>query len=54
MADAIPIPDQTAPHNCSRTYQVFSTYGPPQIDQGHNFESAIFTQVLHAFGVRKS
>ena len=35
----------------------FCTYGPPQIlhsDQGRNFESTILTQVLQAFGIRKS
>ena len=33
------------------------TYGPPHVlysDQGCNFESAVFTQALHAFGVCKS
>ena len=36
--------------------RLFCTYGPPQIlhsDQGCNFESTVFTQVLQAFGVCK-
>ena len=56
-ADAIPLPDQTASRITAELIKFFSTYGPPQIlhsDQGRNFESAIFTQVLHAFGVSKS
>ena len=56
-ADAIPLPDQTASRITTELIKFFSTYGPPQIlhsDQGRNFESAVFTQVLHAFGVQKS
>lgn len=56
-ADAVPLPDQTASRITTALIKFFCTYGPPQIihsDQGHNFESTIFTQVLHVFGVRKS
>ena len=56
-ADAIPFPDQSASRITTELIKFFCTYGPPQIlhsDQGRNFESAIFTQVLDAFGVHKS
>ena len=56
-ADAIPLPDQTASRITVELIKFFCTYGPPQVlhsDQGRNFESAIFTQVLDAFGVHKS
>ena len=56
-ADAVPLPDQTASRITTALINFFCTYGPPQIihsDQGRNFESTIFNQVLHAFGVRKS
>ena len=56
-ADAIPMPDQTAECITSELIKIFCTYGPPQIlhsNQGRNFESSIFTQTLHAFGVQKS
>jgi len=56
-ADAIPLPDQTASRITAELIKFFSTYGPPQVlhsDQGRNFESTMFTQALHAFGVRKS
>ena len=56
-ADAVPLPDQTASRITTALIKFFCTYGPPQIihsDQGRNFESTIFKQVLEAFGVRKS
>jgi len=56
-ADAIPLPDQTASRITVELIKFFCTYGPPQVlhsDQGRNFESTIFTQVLDAFGIRKS
>ena len=56
-ADSIPLPNQTAPRITTKLIKFFSTYGPPQVlhsDQGRNFESAMFTQALHAFGVCKS
>ena len=56
-ADAFPLPDQTASRIVTALIRFFCTYGPPQIlhsDQGRNFESTIFTQVLQAFGVCKS
>jgi len=39
-ADAIPLPDQTAPHITAKLIKFFSTYGPPKVlhsDQGRNF-----------------
>ena len=56
-ADTVPLPDQTASRIVTVLIRFFCTYGPPLIlhsDQGCNFESTIFTQVLQAFGVRKS
>jgi len=56
-ADAIPLPDQTANRISAELVKFFCTYGPPlsiHSDQGCNFESTIFTQVLQAFGVFKS
>ena len=56
-ADPIPLQDQTASHITVELIKFFCTYGQPQVlhsDQGHNFESAIFTQVLDAFGIHKS
>ena len=56
-ADAVPLPDQTTNHIVKALIKFFCTYGPPQIihyDQGNNFESTIFTQVLQEFGVNKS
>ena len=56
-ADAIPLPNQTAPRITSELIKFFSVYGPPQIlhsDQGCNFESTILAQTLDAFGIRKS
>ena len=55
--DTIPLPDQTASHIIAELSKFFCTYGQPQVlysDQGHNFESTIFTQVLDAFSVHKS
>ena len=56
-ADAIPLPDQTANRIVKEMVKFFCTYGSPlsiHSDQGSNFESTIFSQVLQAFGVRKS
>jgi len=56
-ADAVPLPDQTANRIVTALIKFFCTYGPPQIihsDQGRNFESTILSQVLQAFGIRKS
>ena len=53
-ADAIPLTDQTASRITAELIKFFCMYGPLQIlhsDQGRNFESTIFTQVLDAFGV---
>ena len=56
-ADAVPLPDQTANRIVAELVKFFCTYGPPltiHSDQGRNFESTIFTEVLKAFGVSKS
>jgi len=56
-ADAVPFPDQTATRITSELIKLFSVHGPPQIlnsDQGHNFESTIFAQILDAFGIHNS
>ena len=56
-ADAIPLTDQSASCITTELIKFLCTYGPPQIlysNQGRNFKSAIFTQVLDAFGVHKS
>ena len=56
-ADATPLPDQTAARILAELVKLFSVFGHPDIlhsDQGRNFESAILTQTLEAFGVTKS
>ena len=55
--EAIPLPDQTANPITRELTKLFSTYGQPEIlhsDQGRNFESAILSLTLQAFGVQKS
>jgi hypothetical protein len=54
---AILLPDQTFSRITTDMVDLFTTYEIPEIvhsDQGRNFESAIFQQVLKAFGVRKT
>jgi len=56
-ADAVLLPDQTANHIVTALIKFFYTYGPAQIihsDQRLNFESTILTQILQAFGTRKT
>ena len=56
-ADARPLPDQTASWITTELVDLFTTCGVPEIvhlDQGQNFESAIFQQVYKAFGVMKT
>lgn len=56
-ADAIPMPDQTAPRITRELVKLFATMGFPKMvhsDQGTNFESTILVQTLEAFGVSKS
>ena len=55
--EAIPLPDQTAIRITRELTKLFSVYGQPEIlhsDQGRNFESAVLSQTLQAFGVHKS
>ena len=57
VADARPLPDQTAARITTELVDLFTTYGIPEIahsDQGRHFENAISQQVLKAFGVKKS
>ena len=51
---AILLPDQTFSRITTDMVDLFTTYEIPEIvhlDQGRNFESAIFQQVLKAFGL---
>ena len=55
--DARPLRDQTASRITTELVDLFTTYGVPEIvqsDQGQNFKSAIFQQVLKAFVVKKT
>ena len=57
MADAFPLPDQTAEQVVAELIKLFTTYGIPDVlhsDQGHNFESSLLTKTLFTFGVRKT
>ena len=56
-AEAIPLPDQTAPRITAELVKIFSVFGLPEVlhsDQGRNFESTILRQTLEAFGIAKS
>jgi len=50
-ANAVPLPDQTAPRITSEFIKFFTVL---HSDQGCNFESTILTRTLDAFGIHKS
>ena len=53
-AEAVPLRDQTA---AEAVIKICCSFGVPDIlhsDQGRNFESHLFHQVLSAFGIKKS
>ena len=55
-AEAIPLPDQTAPRITAELVKIFSVFGLPDVlhsDQGRNFASTILRQTLEAFGIAK-
>ena len=56
-ADAIPLRDQKATTIADAVIKVCSSFGMPDVlhsDQGKNFESMLFNQVLQAFGIYKT
>ena len=56
-AEAIPLKDQTAASISEAVIKICCSFGVPDIlhsDQGRNFESHLFHQVLSAFGIQKS
>ena len=55
-ADAIPLRNQKATTITDAVVKICSNFGMPKIlhsDQGRNFESTLFNQVLEAFGIKK-
>ena len=56
-AEAVPLKDQTAASISQAVIKICCSFGVPDIlhsDQGRNFESYLFHQVLSAFGIQKS
>ena len=56
-ADAIPLKDQKVTTIVDAVIKVCSSFGMPDVlhsDQGKNFESMLFNQVLKAFGIHKT
>ena len=56
-AEAVPLRDQTATSISSAIIKICCSFGVPNLvhsDQGKNFESHLFHQVLAAFGILKS
>ena len=56
-AEAIPLCDQKATTIADAVIKLCSSFGIPDIlhsDQGRNFESALFSQVLQVFGIHKT
>lgn len=57
LADAIPLPNQTAQTITPELIKVFAYFGMPRIlhsDQGRNFESSLLRQTLLFVGISKS
>jgi len=55
--DIVPLRDQTAISISDTIVNLCSNFGIPTVihsDQGRNFESSLFSQVLQAFGIQKS
>ena len=56
-ADAIPLRDQKATTIADAVIKLCSNFGLPDVlhlDQGRNFESSLFHQVLQVFGIHKT
>ena len=56
-AEAVPLRDQTAASISAAVIKICCSFGVPDVlhsDQGRNFESHLFHQVLSAFGIQKS
>ena len=56
-ADVIPLRNQKATTIADAVVKICSSFGMPDIlhsDQGRNFESTLFHQVLQAFGIHKT
>ena len=56
-ADAIALHDQKATTIADAVIKLCSSFGMPDVfhlDQGRNFESTLFHQVLQAFGIHKT
>ena len=56
-AEAVPLKDQTAASISQAVIKICCSFGIPDIlhsDQGRNFESCLFHQVLSAFGIQES
>ena len=56
-AEAVPLRDQTATSISAAVIKICCSFGIPNVlhsDQGRNFESQLFCDVLTAFGIQKS
>ena len=56
-AEAVPLPDQKAKSISNAIIKLCSSFGIPDVihsDQGRNFESCLFQEMLTAFGIEKS
>ena len=56
-AEAVPLPDQKATSITKAIIKLCSSFGIPDVihsDQGRNFESLLFREMLTAFGIQKS
>ena len=56
-AEAVPLPDQKATSITKAVIKLCSSFGVPDVihsDQGRNFESLLFREMLTAFGIQKS
>jgi len=57
LAEAVPLKDQNAASISATLIKIFCTFGIPEVlhsDQGRNFESQLFCDVLTAFRIQKS